>query len=211
MALAETTLSAAVAASDNVITVASATSIAAGRLFRIGGESMQATKAYVNASTDVPVRRALDGTVQQAHPASARVVHGDPADFSTPAPGTVTGFPVAGRAREVRTYSAAGAIELPKPGADMLAILYGTAAAFTLADPTKDMDGSILYVIASTAAAHTITNTTGFGGAGSSYDVLTFAAGAGVGVWFVACDEKWYILNSAAMAGTATNLLATIS
>ena len=203
MALAETTFSSAVAIGDSQVSVASATSVAEGRLILAAGEVMRVAKGYVAASTTVPVLRGQDGTVQRAHPATLRIVHGDASDFAAPAPGQVVGFPVAGRSREVRSYSAAGAISLPSPGNDMVAIINGTALAMTLANPTKDMDGCVLYVIQDTAAAHTITYTAGFGGAGGSYDVLTANGTGTAAVAFIAANELWCLLP--AVTGTLTN------
>lgn len=204
MALAETTLAAAVTELDKSVTLASATSVAANRLIRVGDEVMKVTTAYVTGETETPVLRGQDGTKAQAHPSGARVTHGDAADYSAPATGTHTTFPIAGRARETKTYSASGAITMPKPGNDMLAILNGTSVlAMTLANPTKDMDGCVLTVAGNGVAAHTVTYTGGFGGAGSSYDVLTQNASAPAGFSLIAINELWYLYP--AVTGTLTN------
>lgn len=211
MALARTTLSAAVAQGDSVITVASATSIVAGRLILIDNEWMQVQQSYASG-TSVPVLRGRNGSVQTSHPTSAGVVHGDAADFANPAAqayGSVNG-PL-GRVRDLRSYSAAGAIDLPTPGTDRVAILNGTGAlAMTLANPTKDNDGDILIIVGNGKAAHTVTYTAGFGDAGSSYDVATFTANGQCSLVLIAANEKW-MLFGAPQAGTVTNMAITIA
>lgn len=206
----ETTLSTAVGLTDTQIVVAAATGFAAGQTIKIDGEEMVTAGSYVSGTT-IPVRRATNGTTTTTHPASAVVVTGPGSEFANSAPSVTTSYPLAGRARQVRSYTAAGAITLPTPGSDMVAILNGTVAVdMTVAAPTKDMDGDIIYVIAGGAAAFTVTFTGGLGGGGSNYDKLTFAAGAQVACWAIAANGKWCTPNSPAIAGTATDILATI-
>jgi len=73
MALVTTTLAAAVAITDNVITVASATSLTAGRLIRIDGEYMEINQAYTGG-VSVGVLRGQEGSVTAAHQSGANVV-----------------------------------------------------------------------------------------------------------------------------------------
>ena len=63
MALVSTTLGGACTVTDTSLLVASATSVAAGRYLRIDGETMIVTKAYVVASTTVPVLRVSSAQV----------------------------------------------------------------------------------------------------------------------------------------------------
>jgi hypothetical protein len=210
MALAETTLSAALGAGGKVMTVASATSFAAGRIAQINGEIVQVSKDYVSGSTSVPILRGQLSTLQVAHPSSARVVHGDPSDFGQ----GIAGSPYSpyGRVRRTESYSAAGAITLPKPGEDVVAILNGTGAlAMTIAVPSKDLDGCILNVVGDGAAAHTLTFSGGLSGAGSSYDVITANATGQVWHQFIAMNEVWVQLVATPMAGTVTNVTSTVS
>jgi len=210
MALATTTNSAAIAQGDKTIAVASATSVAAGRFIVVGGEMMQVTKGYVTASTTVPVLRGVGGTAQVAHAVTSNVLHGAAADFGDPGAGVSVNFPPAGRARVVSTYGAAGAIALPSAGTDSVAIINGTAAlAMTLAVPTNEMDGCILYIIGNGKAAHTVTAASGFGLAGSSYDVATFNANGNCGILCIAVNGAWILLSS--MTGTLTNFVPAIA
>ena len=209
MSLAETTLSAACAVGDRKITVASATSLAAGRVVEIDGEIMRVTKDYVSG-TSPNVLRGQEGTAQKAHVSGARVTHGEASDFGDPAPGTATNYPAAGQALERRSYGAAGAIAHPSPGANMLAIINGTGAlAMTLAVPSKALDGSILFIVGNGKAAHTLTMTGGVGAAGSSYDVATFDANGQNAVMLIAANEVWVLLSP--MTGTLTAAVPAIA
>lgn len=209
MAITTTTLSAAVAQGDTTITVASATSFAAGSLILIDQEWMQVAKSYVSG-TGIPVLRGQDGTVQAAHKSSANVRMGLATDFGNPVAQTVTQNPNV-RGRTLTSYSAAGAISFPTPGSDAVAVINGTGAlAMTLANPTTDMDGCVLTVIGNGKAAHTITYAAGFGNGGGSYDLLTFASGAANSVQVMACGGFWVTLPSL-IGGTATAVTVTIA
>jgi hypothetical protein len=209
MALTTTTVSVAIAAADQSITVASATSLAAGKIVKVNDEFMQVRKDY-SSGTVIPVLRGQGGTLPKAHGITSNVVHGDATDFANTVPQGTVPYPYV-RVREVRAYGAAGAITMPTPGNDMVAIINGTGAlAMTLANPTKDMDGDTLTIIANGKAAHTVTYTAGFGNGGSSYDVLTFASGAQNTVVAMAANGFWCLLPSL-IAGTATAVSVTIA
>jgi hypothetical protein len=214
MALTQTTLAAAMAIDDSKILVASATSIAAGSKVRIDGEMLQVTKGYVSGSTTVPVLRGQEGSVASAHPVSAKVLHGASSDlgWGVQAPGVTVQYPPAGKAVTVDSYSASGAITLPDPGSDKIAYLNGTSIlAMTIADPGKALDGSRLSIRANGAAAHTLTFASGLSGAGGSYDVVTINATAPVSLDFVAVNGLWQELVQTPMAGTVTNITATVT
>ena len=210
MALAETTLSAAVGESAKEITVASATSIAAGRRCLIDGEVMEVAKNY-SSGTTVPVLRGREGTANASHVSAARVVHGDGVDFAPPV-GSLAPFSPGGRVRRVITYSATGTITPPLSGEDMLVVLTGTSViALTIAVPTKDLDGCRLTFVADGTAAHTLTFTGGIGGEGSGYDVVTFNSGGPCAIEAIACNEVWLVPFAPAMTGTVTNLVGGIA
>ena len=92
MALVRTTLSSAVALADKQIVVASATSIATGRVIRIDQEDMIVDKSWVSGTT-IPVLRAIGGTAQVAHVVTAGVVHGLASDYDDPGAQTSTTYP----------------------------------------------------------------------------------------------------------------------
>jgi len=189
---------------DNSIVVASATSVASGRLIRIDEEWMEVAKNYSEGTT-VPVLRGQQGSATLAHVSSANVVHGLASDFSAPPAGTSLGVTLpAARARRVTSYSAAGAIAFPGAGEDMVAVIIGTSAlAMTIANPTKDIDGSILVVIANGKAAHTLTYTAGLGNGGSAYDVGTFSATLAGGCQLMACNGFWVLIGNGIATATA--------
>ena len=197
MALTRTTLSAAAAANAKRITIASITALAVGDLIKIDGEFMRVTAVPSAATNPVDVVRGVNGTSAAAHPVTAGVAFGGPSDFSALRSIDANG-------RRVRSYTAAGAIDLPTPGQDAVAILNGTTAiAATLADPAKDADGDILTIVGNGKAAHTVTYTAGLGDGGSGLDVLTFDTGAQCAVQFIAANESWVPLPSP-LSGTLT-------
>jgi hypothetical protein len=212
MAFATTTLSAAVTATAKEIVVASATSVAAGRLVLIGREMMQVTKGYVAASTTVPVLRGQGGTASRAHPTTATVIHGDATDFQTAGAQAVTGQPAA---RPWKTESFTGTpntFVLPAGGENVHVILNGTTAdTFTVPVPTADMNGTFLLISSNGVAQHLLTFTGGVCGAGASYDVITVNAAAPASFLFVAVDSLWHSVCGAAIGGTTTNIAGTIA
>lgn len=201
MALTTTTCSAAIAAIDQSITVASATDFVAGRFLYVNGEFMQIRKDY-SSGTVIPVLRGVEGTVPVAHAVTSNVSVGTASDFAGGVPASTKPYPQV-RMREVKSYNAAGAITLPTPGNDMVAIVNGTAArALTLANPTKDMDGDKLTVVGNGKAAHTVTYTAGLGNVGAAADVITFKADQSQAIELIACGGFW--VNTSLVAGAAT-------
>lgn len=211
MALNTTTLSSAVLVTDTSIVVASATGAAAGTNVRIDDEVMLIAQNYTSGTT-IPVLRGQGGSATSAHVSGANVVFFLGSDETAQAPQTLTQWPVAGKARTVTSYSASGAITLPAPGADAVAILNGTSVLnMTVAAPTKDMDGSILTIAGNGAAAHTVTFTGGLSGAGTSYDVLTVNATKPIATQVMAVNGAWESFVQVPMAGTVTNITGTIA
>ena len=191
MALVTTTLGAAVAVTDNVIVVASATSLTAGRLIRVDGEWMQINQAYTGGTT-VGVTRGQQGSVTAAHQSGANVMTALASDLAQ-APSQVNeGVLYPGQMSVSTTsYSAAGAIAF---GLSQwtVAIINGTAAlAMTIANPTKDQDGCYLHIVANGKAAHTVTYTAGLGNGGASFDVGTFSATLAMSSLLVAANGFW--------------------
>ena len=191
MALATTTLSAAVSITDNVIVVASATSLAAGRIIKIDGEYLKINQAYTSGTT-VGVTRGQEGSVTAAHQSGANVMTALASDLAA-APASVNESVLNAGQMSVTTtsYSAAGAIAF---GLSQwtVAIINGTAAlAMTITNPTKDQDGCYLHIVANGKAAHTVTYTAGIGNGGASFDVGTFSATLAMSSLLVACNGFW--------------------
>lgn len=211
MALVKTTASAAIALGDNKLTVASATGFTAGYLIKVDDEEMVVASTYTSGTT-IPVLRGKNGSAQVAHPTGVNVVVGVASDWANPSATVITAYPLSARRQRVVSYSAAGAIELPSAGEDMVAILNGTSVlAMTVAVPGQDNDGSRLTIVANGAAAHTVTFSGGLSGAGSSYDVVTFNGTGPVAIEAIACNAKWNALVNVPMAGTVTNITATVA
>lgn len=191
MALVNTTLAAAVAITDNVIVVALATSLTAGRIIKIDGEYMRINQAYTGGTT-VGVTRGQEGSVTAAHQSGANVMTALASDLAV-APASVNEAVLYAGQMSVTTtsYSAAGAIAF---GASQwtVAIINGTTAlAMTIANPTKDQDGCYLHIVANGKAAHTVTYTAGLGNGGASFDVGTFSATLAMSSLLVACNGFW--------------------
>lgn len=212
MSFTTTTLTGAVAIDQNTIAVTSATGFLAGGLVKVDDEIMEIAADYASG-LNISVLRGREGTATSAHPTAARVTVGAVTDWASGHPAVSVTYPVAGRGRQVRSYSAAGALDHPLAGNDAVAILNGTSVrAMTLAHPANDIDGSELIIIGNGKAAHTVTVATGgVGNAGAGYTILTFAAGANVGVRFIAAGGFWVAPGAPGYAGTATALLATIT
>ena len=211
MALTKTTASAAIALGDTELTVASATGFAAGYLVKVDDEQMVVQSTY-SSGTSIPVRRGQNGTAQVAHPVTANVVVGTASDWANPNATVITAYALSGRRRKVVSYSASGAIAMPSAGEDVVAVLNGTSVlAMTIADPTQDLDGSRLTIIANGAAAHTLTFASGLSGAGSSYDVVTLNGTGPVAIEAMACNALWNAIVAVPMAGTVTNITATVA
>jgi len=101
---------------------------------------------------------------------------------------------------EIRTSTTSAPI-VSKEGTVVLA--KSTDGAWTLAAPTAGLpsaggdDGKILRMIAGTAQAHTVTQTTpGFNNGGSAKDVATFGGAVGDNLEVVAYNGEWLVLSS---------------
>ena len=210
MALATTTASGAITQNATFITVASATSIASGRLLKVDDEFMEVTQGY-STGTQVFVTRGKAGTVQKAHASGVNVVHGDAADFTVPPSQTSPGLSYQW-SRRIVSVSATGTLTLPKMGEDLVVILNGTAViTLTIPVPTKDLDGCQLTVVGNGVAAHVLTFTGGLSGGGASYDIVTINATAPAGISVIAVNGLWLAPFAPAMGGTPTNIIGTLS
>jgi hypothetical protein len=210
MALATTTLSSAVAQTDVNIVVASATSVAAGRIVIVDQEIMQVASNYTSGTT-VPVLRGREGSAQVAHKVTANVTHGLASDFALAGAQSEATY-LTQRPVLIQSITAAtSTLTLPPAGCDLRVILNGTAAiTLTVPVPTKDMDGCKLTIISNGAAAHVPTFTGGVGGAGSNYDAFTFNSTGTLALEAYACNGLWCMVAATPIAGTVTNITATV-
>ncbi len=90
-----------------------------------------------------------------------------------------------------KKYTAAGAID---PSANRVNLAGAGAIAMTLVDPpnTPSFQGKTMTIVATTAQAHTVTNTTGFNAAGTGGDVATFGGAKGDSMTLVSWGGVWY-------------------
>ncbi len=191
MAETLTTAAAAIGANDMTISVTSATGFAAGNVIRVDNEWMVQTAAA--SGVVVPVRRGLQGSAQVAHNLLSDVATGLPVDFQTPPPGQNVPQPPSGDG--MVTYGASGAIAIPQKDSTII-LQKASAAAMTLADPAVGVDGLTLTILATTAAAHTVSNLggSGFNGGGTGSDIGTFGGAIGDGMIIKAEGGKWIVV-----------------
>ena len=195
MAITATTLSAAVAASDLTIRVASATGATIKNLININGEYMVQTED-ANGTVLAVGRRGQEGTYNQAHASGSVVLMGLPSDFPAAPPGAITVTPHA-PTWGIASYNAAGAITVPVVKQNVfIKLKSGAASAMTIADPGYGVEGVELIIQAEDAQAYTLTNTTGFNGGGSGADVATFGGAVGDSIHLKAVSATWKVLNT---------------
>lgn len=210
MAITNTTLSAAVATTDLVINVASATGITAPNFqtasgitwLRIDQEFMLVTA--VNG-TFISVLRGQMGTPVQAHLINTAVVIGLPADFTQPSAlfnnPTFPTYKVGGLGfQPIFLGGSADAIPSTVPG-DYVVKTAGVDA-MTLAAPTLANDGIVISVFSDTTNAHTITATSLLANGTALKTTATFAAFRGAGLILKASNLVWHVLSSTAITFT---------
>lgn len=94
--------------------------------------------------------------------------------------------------RNYRQYNTAGIID---SNYSVIGLGSGGALAMTLPDPNNYQDGTVLNIVATTAQAHTVTNTTGFNAGSTASDVATFGGAIGDSMSVIALSGVWYVLN----------------
>ena len=175
-----TTLNGAIGLSDAQIRLASGAGVAVKSLLLVDAEKMVVLNT--DLSPVVRVSRGQNGTAAAAHATGATVAVSTPDEFTMiPAPGIVT-------------YGAAGALQVT-PGTHILKT--GAASAMTLRAPTPAEQGVAMDILAATAHAYTVTNTTpGFNNAGTAGDVGTFGGAIGDNVRIQAINGQWHVLSA---------------
>jgi hypothetical protein len=203
MALTPTTLAGGMSANDTEVLLTSIAGLAVGQQIVVDQETMRALNIGLSAAVPVQVTRGLRGSNVVAHPAGARATFGPSVDFSV--------SKVGGAARrDIVSYSVSGAIALPTPGVDRIAILNGTVALnMTVAAPGLENDGDLLVIVGNGKAAHVVTVAGGLGAVGSAVDALTMAAGGQNSVALVAANGAWVPFGGSVLAGTLTNITVT--
>ena len=109
--------------------------------------------------------------------------------------GAISGGSLAAGIQQPVELGAANGAIAAKTGVVMLT--KAGVAAMTLAAPTAGTDdGKVLSIVAATANAHTVTQTTpGFNNAGTSGDVATFGGAIGDSMQIVAYNGRWHVIS----------------
>lgn len=211
MAFTVPTLAGALGANDINAYLSSLSGLVAGQTALIDKEAVKLLSIPASTTYPVPLQRGVEGTAVSAHALGAQVKVGAAStplqvgDFNQPSAGASSMAVLPGSySRDFASYSASGAITLPKIGADMVAMLNGTSVlTMTLANPPAGSDGSRLVIIANGKAAHTVTYAAGLGNGGGTMDVATFSAASQMGCELMACGGFWVLIgNGIASAGT---------
>lgn len=197
MALQQTTLTAAITASQLTLPVAAITAFpAVGTRFVNQPVLIDAEYMFcvgVNATSIVVRGRGSEGTAAAAHDNLAAVITSAvPGDFPVAAAGQVT--PIDAAEDTVITVTTDGAIAVPQSDT-VININKATALAGTLAAPSLASNGVTVKLTSQTAAAHIITATTLIADAvtGSPHTTLTFAAFKGATITLVAENGLWNV------------------
>lgn len=93
--------------------------------------------------------------------------------------------------RRTQTLAANGAITIAD---GVVFVTKAGVAVMTIDDPPLNMDGAILHIVSETANAHTLTNTTGFGGGTTTRDVGTWGGAISDSMTLVADGGVWWVL-----------------
>ena len=210
MAITQTYLSAAMAATDLTMTVNSGTGFPTSGgttpqnnyLVRIDKEYMLALLQPTSGVITL-AQRGYNGTAPASHDVLAKVeVSSAPSDFAGPSPGNVVSLPPS-----LPSYSTLGqdttftSSQIAAYGnqPQNFAISKATAAAITLVAPNKSQDGLTMTFTSLTDATHAITATSLFASAGaaSPYTTATWAnAKAGGAITVQAQNGLWNVINS---------------
>lgn len=211
MALTTTTLSSAATFDQNFIVVTSATGFAAGNWILCDQEQMRVLSSYVSGTT-IPVVRGQAGTASSAHVVTSNVTTYLGSDTTTLSPQTPVPYPVADRGKVVQSITATSTLVLPAPNADLMVVLNGTSViTLTVPLPTKDMDGTVLYIVSNGAAAHVITFTSTLNNAGSGYTSFTNNSSGTMALMVFACNGFWTVPCFPAWTGTVTKVTGGIA
>lgn len=198
MAIAQTTLAAAVGADDLTFKITSATGVSAGMAARVDDEFIGEVLSV--DGTTVRVRgRGWDGTAGKAHRILAPIAFytktgsfPDALTYLQIPPGHVVPQPPEQEITD--TVGADGTYTVPANDTTVW-LQKATALALTLPAPSKLENGRRLKFVSGTAAAHVIT-ATGLlqdGVTGGGKNTATFAAFIGASIELVAKDGTWAV------------------
>ena len=144
------------------------------------------------------MQRGMGGTASKSHTVTSAVEFGQRTDFAVfgkrDTDGPSKGFGLA--FKPVKALSADGGIP-PRAG---MVVLTGSDTAYTLAIPTAEDDGAVLYILANAATAFVVTTVNGFRGDSTTTDDDTATFGGAIGdLLHVVADTTngvWQIISS---------------
>ena len=193
MALTTTTLAGAFDANGLTFAATSTSGATVGGFCKIDDEFSVVTEIK---SPMVTVRSRGDlATIAKAHAAGAPVTFGVNSDLPPSAPGV--GVFTQGLDQQ-SSIGADGAVDVATlTGDTTIVITKATAAALTIAAPSKVQDTLKLTLLSATAFAHVVTYTAGFYGDTTGSDTATFAAKAGASVTLIARAGTWAVYATA--------------
>lgn len=200
MALAQTTLAAAVSRDDLTFKITSATGVSVGMAARVDDEFIGEVLSV--DGTTIKVRgRGWEGTAGVAHDVLAPIVFGTKSG-TNPDWGSIQikpGASVPEPPDQVITMTVGqnGTLTIPANDATVL-LQKATALALTLPAPSKAENGRRLTFVNGTAAAHVITATglLNDGITGGGKNTATFGAFLGASIQLEAVNGTWHTVGS---------------
>jgi hypothetical protein len=182
-----TTLAVACGKDDRTIKLTSGTSAAVGMVVKMEQEFSSVAAIASDGVTITLGVRGAQGSAVVAHKILAPVEVSTASDFFNSPIGS--DIPIPYSTKELYTYGAAGAIQVPSEDANIF-LVAGTAAAMTLPLPTTDIDGVTLTISAGAAQAYTVTVPTATGYKNTT-GTATYAAAIGNNMVIVAYKGQW--------------------
>lgn len=209
MSITVTTLASAVASTDTVINVASATGISTPNFtsglnivyLLVDQEFMVPVSV---TGTFVTVLRGQNGTAATAHVINGQVQIGLPTDYATYAEflkASITGVQTEGALVWPAIFLAGTADAIPSTVPGFYVVKSASANAMTLAAPTAAQEGNIIQIWSDTLFAHTLTATSLLANGTALKTTATFPAFRGAGLILRACNLVYHVLSNGASAG----------
>lgn len=201
MAITSTTLGAAAGANDTIITVASATGIAAPvpntgvlNILQIEQEYLYVTGV---TGTAVNVQRGYNGTIAAAHASGQQVLIAAVQTDFTPLGEVFKNLVVTGaqiQGENLGWTYLTGSADALTGAAGTFIINTAGVDAITLPTATAAMEGNVINLWSNTAQAHTLTVASATLQVGVAKTIGTFAAVIGNGLTLRAHNLKWYVV-----------------
>lgn len=208
MSITATTLSAAVGASDQFITLTSVTGVTTPNFQTSSGVTyLKIDEEYLlvmnvpSAGTTIQVLRGQMGSGAVTHVSSAQVQIGLPSDFPSQQSkpntlevitATIGAFVTPG------TNLNGSADAIPAGAAGNYVVKTAGVDAMTLGLPTLAQEGNVILIYSDTAQAHTVTlpSAAFCHGATAVHTIATFANLAGAGLFLRAVNLRYHVITS---------------